>query len=55
MSRGPAPPATSGDDGLATRAQLNGPTRMAVTADGGFLIADTVNDEVRKVLPRRSD
>ncbi|MGP0031014.1 MAG: hypothetical protein ACLPVF_10980 [Acidimicrobiales bacterium] len=38
-----------GDDGPATEAQLNGPMGVAVTADGGFLIADTQNNEVRKV------
>jgi DNA-binding beta-propeller fold protein YncE len=32
---------SAGDDGLATDAQLNGPAGVAVTADGGFLIADT--------------
>ena len=39
----------SGDDGLAIEAQLNGPRGVAVTADGGFLIADQGNHEVRKV------
>jgi hypothetical protein len=39
----------SGDDGPATDAELNAPTNVAVTADGGFLITDTGNDEVRKV------
>jgi hypothetical protein len=39
----------SGDDGPATDAQLNGPIAVAVTADGGFLIADNTNNEVRKV------
>jgi hypothetical protein len=39
----------SGDDGPATNAQLNNPSGVAVTADGGFLIADTNNNEVRKV------
>jgi sugar lactone lactonase YvrE len=39
----------SGDDGPATNAQLNNPSGVAVTADGGFLIADTYNHEVRKV------
>ena len=41
----------SGDDGLATDAMLTHPTGVAVTADGGFLIADTGNNEVRKVAP----
>jgi hypothetical protein len=39
----------TGDDGPATEAQLNSPGGLAVTADGGFLIADAVNNEVRKV------
>jgi hypothetical protein len=39
----------TGDDGPAAEAQLNKPFGMAVTADGGFLIADVVNNEVRKV------
>jgi NHL repeat len=39
----------SGDDGPATDAQLNGPTGIAVTADGGFLIADNGNHVVRRI------
>jgi trimeric autotransporter adhesin len=39
----------SGDDGQATSAKLNQPTEVAVTADGGFLIADTGNNVVREV------
>jgi sugar lactone lactonase YvrE len=39
----------SGDDGPATDAQLNFPNGLAVTADGGFLIADTGNEIVRAV------
>ena len=39
----------SGDDGFATDAQLNEPAGVAVTADGGFLIADSGNSVVRKV------
>ena len=42
---------TGGDDGPATDAQLNSPFAVAVTADGGFLIADTFNQVVRKVEP----
>ena len=42
---------TGGDDGPATDAQLNSPFAVAVTADGGFLIADTFNRVVRKVAP----
>ncbi len=40
---------SAGDDGPATGAQLNAPFGVAVTADGGFLIADTFNQVVRKV------
>jgi NHL repeat len=39
----------SGDDGPATDAQLNAPTGIAVTADGGFLIAEYNNHLVREV------
>ena len=39
----------AGDDGPATAAQLNDPQGVAVTADGGFLIADSQNNVVRKV------
>jgi NHL repeat len=39
----------AGDGGPATDAQLNGPIGVAVTADGGFLIADFFNNKVRKV------
>jgi NHL repeat len=46
---GTGAPANTGDDGPATEAQLNEPVGVAVTADGGFLIADTGNNEVRKV------
>ena len=40
---------SGGDDGPATAAQLSNPRGIAVTADGGFLIADTNNEVVRKV------
>jgi hypothetical protein len=46
---GTGTPANTGDDGPATEAQLNEPAGVAVTADGGFLIADALNNEVRKV------
>src|SRR5262249_1654898 len=39
----------SGDGGPATAAQLNGPIGVAATADGGFLIGDSVNARVRRV------
>ena len=39
----------SGDDGPATDAELAAPFGVAVTADGGFLIADKGNNVVRKV------
>jgi hypothetical protein len=38
-----------GDDGPATDAGLNFPLWVAATADGGFLISDSVNNVVRKV------
>ena len=38
-----------GDDGPATDAQLHNSATVMVTADGGFLIADTFNQVVRKV------
>jgi trimeric autotransporter adhesin len=44
-------PGNSGDTGPATDAELHSPSGVAATADGGFLIADTVNNEVRKVSP----
>ena len=39
----------SGDDGPATDAELRSPSRVAATADGGFLVADEINEVVRKV------
>ena len=39
----------AGDDGPATAAQLTLPDAVAVTAEGGFLIADRGNNAVRKV------
>ena len=46
---GTGTPGNSGDDGPATDAQLNEPVGVAVTADGGFLIAEILNGVVRKV------
>ena len=48
---GTAKAGDSGDDGPATDAQLNSPRTIAVTADGGFLIADTGNNVIRAVSP----
>jgi RTX calcium-binding nonapeptide repeat (4 copies) len=42
-------PGFGGDNGPATAAQLNTPTSVALTADGGFLIADADNNRVRYV------
>ena len=39
----------SGDGDPATAAHLDGPTGVAPTADGGFLIADSFNHRIRKV------
>jgi sugar lactone lactonase YvrE len=39
----------SGDGGPATRAQLNGPHHLLVTAVWGLLIADTYNYRIRRV------
>src|SRR5204863_6550748 len=42
---------SSGDGGLATNAQLNGPRAVAPTADGGYLIADPTAQRVRRISP----
>jgi hypothetical protein len=41
----------SGEGGAATAARLNYPVGVSPTSDGGFLIADSQNGRVRKVLP----
>ena len=48
---GSGTPGFSGDDGPATAAQLNVPWGVAATPDGGFLIADFLNNRVRRVSP----
>src|SRR4051794_13532718 len=42
---------STGDGGPATAARLNHPWALAVTADGGFLIADQFNNVIRRVSP----
>src|ERR1700750_2153375 len=46
---GTGTPGNGGDDGPATNARFNALNGVAVTADGGFLIADSGNNVVRKV------
>jgi hypothetical protein len=41
----------SGDGSAATAARLYHPVGVSATADGGFLIGDSANGRVRKVLP----
>jgi sugar lactone lactonase YvrE len=42
-------PGYSGDDGLATSAQLNTPAALAVDSSGNLYIADTFNHRIRRV------
>jgi hypothetical protein len=39
----------SGDGGAATSARINKPVGVSTTADGGFLIGDSLNGRIRKV------
>jgi hypothetical protein len=41
----------SGDGGPATTATLDHPARVALTPDGGFVIADALNARLRRVAP----
>lgn len=43
------PASTCGDGGTAVAAQLNGPSAVASTSDGGFLITEAQANKVRKV------
>ena len=44
-----------GDGGPATVAGLKDPESVSATPDGGFLIADTSNNRIRRVAPERHD
>lgn len=46
---GTGTPGYNGDNKSAKAAQLNFPSGIAVTADGGYLIADAGNNRIRKV------
>ena len=45
----------SGDDGLATSAELSLDTGLTVSASGDIFIADAVNDRVRKLCVNASN
>src|SRR5262245_33874128 len=48
---GTGTPGFSGDGGLATTAQLNLPSGVAVDPEGNLFIADSANRRIRKVTP----
>src|SRR5262245_59574507 len=48
---GTGAPGFSGDGGLATTAQLNLPSGVAVDPEGNMFIADSANRRIRKVAP----
>ena len=45
----------SGDDGPATDAELTSPVWVTLTGDGGLLITDAGNHEVRRVALSAGD
>ena len=47
--------AFAGDGGPATLASIDDPNGVAGTLDGGFLIADTANNRIRRVAPDGHD
>jgi hypothetical protein len=51
IAAGRGPPSVEGDGGPATSAFLGAPSDVAVTPDGGFLIADSSDERVRAVSP----
>ena len=44
-------PGFAGDGGPASAARLNAPSKVTLTGDGGYLIADIGNGQVRRVAP----